>query len=339
MTRKVTIYSIAQDLKVHPSTVSRAFSRPDLVRDDVRDRILAWARVVDYQPNRAARSLVTGRTGMVGLVTPDIENPFFPPLIRVLQKAAAEHELGVILLDTELHADRELDLLARLHHQVDGFVIASPMSSTAKIAEAVNGRPTVLLNRGTATFSSAVIDNTTALREAADLLTRLGHRRIALLRGPVTSWASQRRADAVHRWAAAARADLVDLGAFDAAYAGGLAATVRLAGTGVTAALAFDDLMACGVVAGLAEQGVRVPDDFSLVGCDDVLLSRVLTPALTTLAAPIDELGCAAIDLLTEQITDKTAKPRSERLFGRLVVRGSTGPAPGRQPTFLFSRD
>lgn len=342
MAQRVTIYAIARELQVHPSTVSRAFNQPNLVRDDVRKRILRRAAELDYRPNRVARSLVTGRTQMMGLLIPDVENPFFPPLIRAVQKAATRHGYGILLLDSELKPSLETDLLSRVRTQVDGMLISSPMSPIRQLARALRGSPAVVLNRENDTFPSVVIDHTKALCDAGDLLVGLGHRRIALLRGPARSWAARRRAEAVRRWARTAGMDLVELGPFQASHEGGMVAAESLAGTGVSAAFAFDDLMATGVVAGMAERGILIPDSFSLIGCDDVLLSRVSTPALTTLSAALDDLAETGLGLLADSIADTSPSRiashvqghKSTRLPSALVVRSSTAP-PGELPAYL----
>lgn len=326
-TKRATIYSLAKELGIHPSTVSRAFSRPDLVNETVRQRILTKASEVDYQPNKAARGLITGRLGMIGLVIPDIENPFFPPLVRVIQSAAAEHDLNVMLLDSGLQPKAELDLVRRLRGQVDGLILVSPRSPMSKIKETAGELPMVAVNRSSSDVSTTAIDNSPALRAAGDHLHELGHRSVALLRGPSGSWAAQRRAGAVREWARKARTELIELGPFPASHDGGRKAADVLAAGSATAAFAFDDLMACGVVAGLAEQGLRVPDDLSLVGCDDVLLARTLTPALTTVTAPVGDLGRAALAQLQHHLTDRTATPEAATFTGVLSLRASTGPA------------
>lgn len=326
--KRATIYSLAKELGIHPSTVSRAFSRPHLVNEAVRERILTRASEVDYQPNKTARGLITGRLGMVGLLIPDIENPFFPPLVRVIQGAAAEHDLNVMLLDSGQQPNVELELVRRLRGQIDGLILASPRSPMARIKEAVGEMPMVAVNRSSTEVSTTAIDNSPALREAGDHLVTLGHRSIALLRGPSGSWAAQRRSRAVRDWAAEAGVDLIELGPFPASYDGGREAAEKVVSTTATAAFAFDDLMACGAVAGLAERGLRVPDDLSLVGCDDVLLARTLTPALTTVTAPLGDLGRAALTQLQHHLTDRTAPPQAATFTGTLTLRSSTGPVP-----------
>lgn len=323
---KVTIYSIAESLGIAASTVSRAMTRPELVKADLRDRILARAEELGYQPNRTARRLATGLTGAIGLLVPDITNPYFPPLVRAIQTAAAADDATtVILVDAGGSADDEEGLIRRLKSQVDGILIASPLTGDADLREAVGATPAVVLNREIEGMHSVIVDVTSALHEAADHLVSLGHERVALLTGTVGSWAATQRRDAIRSWAAATGVDLEELGPFDASYDGGVEAAGELLRTGATAAFAFDDLTACGVVAGLSEAGCQVPEDRSVVGCDDVLLARALTPNLTTVGTPNEELGEAAVAALHALIAGETPAPTP--LSGRFIARRSTGPA------------
>lgn len=320
---KVTIYSIAEELGVHAATVSRAFSRPELVKADVRQRVLETAERLGFQPNRIARRLATGSTGAVGLLVPDITNPFFPPLVREIQAAA--DDATVILVDAQGDAADEPSLIARLRSQVDGILLASPLAPDDILREAIGTTPTVVLNREVDGLASVVCDMTSALHVAGDHVYSLGHRRIALLSGTVGSWAAEQRRTAIRTWAGGKDVELVELGPFSASYDGGRDAAQELLATDATVAFAFDDLTACGVIAGLAEGGRRVPDDVSVVGCDDVLLARVLTPTLSTVQTPNAELARAALETLRVAITGEPAG--LTRLEGTFVHRQSTGPA------------
>lgn len=324
--RRVTIYSIAGELGISASTVSRAFSRPDLVKASVREQVLAKAKELGYAPNRAARGLATGRTGLYGLMVPDITNPFFPPLVRAVQHAAADHDAEVVLIDSERSATAEEDLVSRIRPQVDGLIIASPRLPTARLRSILNGVPSVVVNRSVRGLPSVVCDNTPALQEAAAHLRDLGHERFALVLGPGGSWAADQRAEAIRDWAQHEGVDLVEIGPLEAQFRDGRAAAADLIASGATAIIAFDDLMAAGIIAGLNDEGERVPQDRSIVGCDDVLLAQTMTPALTTVAAPMVDLGAQAVALLNRIIAGE--KPRSITLTGELQRRGTVAAPP-----------
>lgn len=324
--RQATIYSIAEALGVSASTVSRAFSRPDLVKASVREQVLSKAQELGYAPNRAARGLATGRTGLYGLMVPDITNPFFPPFVRAVQHAASERDAEILLIDSERSTTAERDLVHRIRPQVDGVIVASPRLPSAALKEVLRGIPSVVVNRTVRDLPNVVCDNSHALAEAADHLYELGHRRFALLRGPTAAWAANRRAQAVRTWAAGRPdVELAVLGPCEAQFADGRAAAGQIVDSGATAVLAFDDLMAAGVIAGLNDRGERVPQDRSVVGCDDVLLARTMTPSLTTVTAPLTELGYQAVALLGEVLEGRT--PRNVTLTGALALRGTVATA------------
>lgn len=318
---KVTIYSIADATGVSASTVSRAFSRPDLVKASVREQVLAAAAQMGYAPNRAARGLATGRTGLCGLLVPDITNPFFPPLVRAIQHASAQYDADVVLIDSERDTEAEADLVRRLGQQVDGLIVASPRLSGARLARMLSAIPAVVVNRTVRGLPSVVCDNSEALTQAAEHLHELGHRRYALLRGPSSSWAAKRRAAAITQWTARRRVELVEIGPVEAQFRDGRDAVGELVRSGATAAFAFDDLTAAGVIAGLNDIGESVPADRSIVGCDDVLLAQTMTPGLTTVTAPVSELGFRAVESLQGLIAGDRVS--DVVLNGTLAIRGT----------------
>ncbi len=324
--KQATIYSIAEALGISASTVSRAFSRPDLVKESVREQVLTTARELGYAPNRAARGLATGRTGLYGLMVPDITNPFFPPFVRAVQHAAGERDTEILLIDSERSTAAEEDLVQRIRPQVDGLIVASPRLPSARLKEMLAGIPSIVVNRAVRGLPNVVCDNSAALGEAADHLYGLGHRRFALMRGPAAAWAATRRAEAIRSWAAAhPDVELVELGPFEAQFTDGRSAAGQIVDSQATAVFAFDDLMAAGVIAGLNDHGENVPRDRSIVGCDDVLLARTMTPSLTTVTAPLTELGHEAVEMLRAVLAGE--RPRDVTLTGALAVRGTVAAA------------
>lgn len=323
--QRATIYSVARELGIHASTVSRAFTRPDQVRAELLQRILAKAAELDYEPNLVARGLITGQMGTIGLLIPDIEDPYFVPVVRSIQRAAASMDLRILLMDSQLDLATERALMAQVRGQVDAFILVSPRSDTDRLLDESRGRPLVLVNRVMDAVSSAYVDNTRALAEAGDHLLSLGHRRIALLRGPSTSWAATERRESVMAWGRDRTVEVVEIGPIEALFEGGVVAADAIVASKATAVIAFDDLMACGAIAGLAQLGVAVPRDVSLVGIDDVLLARMVTPALTTIRAPYEELGGWVMESIRRQVGGQQPEPLGV-FQGELVVRASTAP-------------
>ncbi|MQA03388.1 MAG: LacI family DNA-binding transcriptional regulator [Streptosporangiales bacterium] len=326
-----TIYSIAKACGVSASTVSRAFNKPHVISDAVRARILAVAAEMDYRPNPAARGLVTGRTDMLGLLVPDITNPFFPPIVRAIQQTAWEIGYSVLLVHADESTVAEPRLMRRLRGHVDGLILCSPRTPPKALREATEGIPTVLINRVLPGLPAVVCDDSTAFVEGGRHLQELGHRTVALLRGPAASWVAAQRANAVRGWAGESGTELIELGPFTASFDGGVTAAQALLDTPATAAFAFDDLMACGLLAELARHGLTVPGHTSVIGCDDVLLASTATPSLTTVTAMPEEIGATTVTLLRREITGATRAAKVVRYDGEFTVRASTGPpAPAR---------
>lgn len=323
---KPTIYSIAASVGVSASTVSRAFNRPAMVREELREEILAVARDQGYQTNRAARELVTGTSAFIGVAIVDITNPFIPPLIREIDERIRGIGRVPLLLDLSSAGASAASELRNLAMQAAGLIIVAPRLADEELRGAVGEVPTLFVNHQLQGFPSVLCENTSALHEAANKLAELGHRRLLAIAGPEGSWAARQRADALEVWAAG-RTDieLVMLGPIEGAFDSGRALSRRIVGSGSTGILAFDDVIACGVIAGLLEEGHAVPGEFSVVGCDDVLLARTTTPQLSTVTAPVEELGAAIARTLTAMLNSEPAE--DVVCQGVFVARGTTAAA------------
>lgn len=319
-----TIYSLAKQLQVSPSTVSRAFSDPTKVRRELRDRILSAAQQAGYRPHNAARTLSTGKSGLIGVLVPDVTNPFFPSLLAGLLKSARRREIELLFIDSAETSESEERLVSRIQGQVDAFILASPRSPVEELVRAIGNKPVVCINRIVSGITSTYVDDDDAILAAVGHLRMLQHARLALIGGPRNSWTAQRRTAAAVSATASMGIELVELGNFPATFDGGLQAAPVLARSGATAVLAFDDLIAFGVIAGLAAMGLTVPDDISVIGCDDVPFASMMTPSLTTIAAPVREITDAAVDLVFDLLEDSAREAAVVPLRSTLVVRGTT---------------
>ncbi|SCF47697.1 transcriptional regulator, LacI family [Micromonospora matsumotoense] len=327
-----TIGEVAAAAGVSRATVSRAFGRPQMLRPETVERVQEAARHLGYVPNRVARALSTGRFGNLALVVPDIANPFFPPMIRAVQGRADRAGFAVFLGDADEDPAREEVLLRQLSTQVEGFVLASSRLTDERIRAHAERRPLVLVNRDVEGIPRVLIDTTRAVGQAVEHLHELGHRRIAYLSGPAGSWSNRQRRRAVKRAGDRLGVEVLMVPAGRATFELGRLAVPALLATGATAVVAFDDLVAQGVLAGLSEQGVGVPAGLSVVGCDDVLATRTYPP-LTTVSARSAEAGAAAVDLLAGMLTPGTPLADTRLLLDTsLVVRVTTGPPPRGGP-------
>ncbi|MCP2098657.1 MULTISPECIES: LacI family DNA-binding transcriptional regulator [Actinosynnema] len=322
-TRPVTIRDVARQAQVSVSTVSRALTAPELVRAETRVRVLEVAHRLGYQPNPAARSLITGRTGNLGIVVPDLGNPFYPGVMRGAQASARESGRSVFFCDSGGSARQEAALVRSLAPQVDGLVLCSPLTSGSELAELVALRTTVLLNRPLPGVSAVLMDSRSGAEAAVARLALLGHRRCAYLAGPDEAWSNGERLAGLRVAAGEHGVELRALGPFPPSFTGGELGADEALSAGVTALVAYNDLMALGALERLRERGVVVPDRMAVVGFDDLLYSAVCHPSLTTVALPMEEGGRAAVRELLARLAGEP--PSTRVLPTSLRVRASTG--------------
>jgi LacI family transcriptional regulator len=322
-----TISQVADAAKVSRATVSRAFTRPELLSVKTVARIKEISRQLGYSPNQIARTLRTGRHSNVALVVPDIANPFFPPLIRAAQARADERGFSVFLGDTNEDAAREDLLVDKFQAQIAGLVLASSRLSEETIRQYAERKPLVLINRDIEGIPRVLINSAKGVTQAIEHLAALGHRSIVYVSGPATSWSNQQRRAAVRRSAQALGIETETVSINKSSYQTGFDAVRTILLRKATAAVAFDDLSAQGVLAGLAENGLKVPDDFSVVGCDDVL-GAITYPPLTTVSARTVEAGRCAMDILIDMLQSREAHDVRHVLDTQLVIRATTGRPP-----------
>jgi DNA-binding LacI/PurR family transcriptional regulator len=317
--RRVTILDVAARAGVHPATVSRTLSRPEKVAPATRKRVEDAVARLGFVPNRAAQIMKTGRTGVIAAIVPDITNPYFASMVRSLERTARDADLQVLLADTSEHPREEVRAAKTLARDVDGFVVLSPRRLHRELA-ALGSRPTVFVQRPVRGHPSVLLRSAPAVGEALAHLAEDGHRFLAFLAGPRGSWAATERRSAVQRAAGSFGLDVRVVTAQAPTFESATEAVDQILRSDVTAVIAFNDQMALGVMAGLARQGVSVPDDVSLVGFDDVPMAAMVAPPLTTVRLPTEDAGAVALGLLQDE-----GAPSVE-LIGKLVIRSSTGP-------------
>jgi LacI family transcriptional regulator, galactose operon repressor len=332
----VSIRDVAAAAGVSVATVSRVLSPATAavpMRKETRDRVERAIDELGYRPNDLARALLQHRTAAIGLVVPDISNPYYPPLVRGVEDVASSHGYRVVLCNTDRDPAKisgYLDTLIKT--RVDGIVVAGGGWADVPDRTAVLGTyrtGLVAVGRHLTAHPSVRIDNVAASRAAAEHLIGLGHRRIAFLGGPASSTTVQDRAqgyrDALKVADLAGGSAAVRYGDF--VEESGYALTRELLDTPPppTALLCANDRIALGAYAAAADAGRRVPHDVSVVGFDDTPIARYVRPTLTTVAIPTYEMGGAAVRLLLSQL-DGGGEPEVETMATRLVVRDSTSP-------------
>jgi DNA-binding LacI/PurR family transcriptional regulator len=316
--RRVTILDVAARAGVHPATVSRAMSRPEKVAPATRRRVEDAVAKLGFVPNRAARGLITGRTGNIAVIVPDITNPYFASMVRAVERTARESDLQVLLADTSERAAEEVRAVRTLAHDVDGFVVLSPRRLHREL-DALGAKPAVFVNRPVKGHASVLLRSAPAVNDALLHLAALGHHRLVFMGGPAGSWAAGERRAAVRKVGPSAGLEVLNVHTAAPTFEAAAEAVAEVVASGVTAVIAFNDQMALGVVAGLGRLGIAVPGDVSVVGFDDVPMAAMVAPPLTTIGLPTQDAGVSAVGLLAER------ELSTVELFGQLVVRESTG--------------
>jgi LacI family transcriptional regulator len=290
------------------------------------DRVQRIAVTLGYTPNQTARALSTGRHTNIAIVVPDVANPFFPPLIRAAQAGADLAGYSVFLGDSDEDAGREHTLVQRLALQVEGFILASSRMPDAQIQDVAARRPVVLVNRDTPGLARVLIDTGAGIDAAVEHLYELGHKAVVYVSGPAASWSDQERRRAFRKATRRRGISISSAAASRPTFEAGRKVTAEVLATGATAAITFDDLVAHGLLAGLLEAGIKVPEEFSVIGCDDVLGASTY-PALTSVSARCDAAGQIAVELLMNAMHGGQKADVRCVLETSLVVRATTGPA------------
>ena len=327
----VTIQDVAREAGVSVSTVSRAFTAPEMVRDETRHYVLQTAERLGYRPNRAARGLITGRTGNLGVIVPDLSNPFFPTVLKGVQSRARGADYAVFLADSDEDSAEEVALVQAMAKQVDGVILCSSRMSAEQLERVVGITSLVFINRQVADHPAVLMDAAGGMHQAIDHLVALGHRRIAYLSGPHASWSNRERRRGLSR-AARQGIEIIELGPFAPRFDGGPHGADLALAEGVTAIIAYNDLMALGVMSRLADRGVPVPGRMSVVGFDDISMAGMATPPLTTVSVQNERAGRAAVDLLVNllAVSGTEAGDLRRQLECQLIVRSSTSCPPVR---------
>lgn len=333
--KKVTIEDVARAAGVSRQTVSRAINDLGEISPQTRARVLRIAEEMGYRPSSIARGLATRRTHTVGLVIPDVANPFFSDVARGAEHVACAAGYNVFLCNTDEAPKRELAVLQSLEEKrVDGVVLCSSRLDDRELRAVVARHPAVVLvNRRLELADEengvgvVVLDDVVGGHMATQHLLDSGHRAVGFLAGPSTSHSGRQRAKGY-------RASLANAGLpHSPAWAphcpsdvnGGHQAASDLLAVHpeLTALFCYNDLVAVGALQACTDLGRRVPDDLAIVGFDDTLLAALVTPPLTTCRVPRYELGVQAMRLLLDQISGCLNECAEIVLRPELIIRAS----------------
>jgi len=333
MKTRPTIIDVAECAGVSKTTVSRVVNGElDKVTEETVQKVQAAIRKLGYVQNTIASSLRTDRTNIVMLMIPDITNPFWPDVARGIQDVMGRQGYSVVFGNSDWSGEREVDFLRTARRNRIGGILINPIKVTeAELLESQIPAVVIGNREGYPNLDMVGSDSYTATQKALEYLFRLGHRRIGLLLGQSVVSSTQLRLDSFHHFFEKSGMpldpELVLQVPFD--HAGGMNGMRQLLdlSTPPTAVLGANDLIAIGAMHAAVEMGYRVPDNISIMGIDDIYVSSLMIPALTTMRKQKYELGQQSARLLLERMNGvAVAEARKIRLACQLVVRGSTAP-------------
>lgn len=328
----VTIKDVAKRANVSISTVSRVLNDSDHpVNTDTRQRILRAIEELGFYPNAMARSLQQNKTKTIGLIVPDIANPYYPGIVRGVEDVARELGYTVILCNADRSRERTQQYLRVLREKrVDGIIF----TGGGAVEDAIQGDfldgkvATVVIGKHRANLPAVRVDNIEAAREACGYLVKQGHNDILTIAGPETSTTAQDRLKgfrkALCEFGIIQRTERIVKGNFE--FEGGYSAIQNMLRSGignVTAVIAQNDLMAIGAIKALNEKKIRVPEDIVVLGFDDIPVASYYNPKLSTVAVPVYELGTTAMRVIG-QLLKGNQVPQVTTLEAKLVLREST---------------
>lgn len=328
---KITIDDIAKFANVSKATVSYVLNDKPGVSDKVRSKIKNIIDEYNYVPNSAARGLAGEKTHFIGLVIPDISDMFYANIIRGVEKTSNKLGFFLNLFTTHAQAEREQQVIKLFNKSmVDGLIVMAYYLKDLYIDILTeSGIPFVFIDYPPKNeeIYSVLVDNESGAFEATEYLISLGHKKIAFLEGSKVAWDSKARFEgyvkALKRHATEFNPNLVENGNFTKEE--GYLATKRLLAKKekFTAIFSANDQMAIGAIRALKEAGLKVPDDISIVGFDNIEASSIIEPSLTTVSQPIYEMGKKAVEVLVKLINKEEVKEKKIMLKTRLIERHS----------------
>lgn len=330
--RRVTIDDVARLAGVSYQTVSRVINNKPHVSPATKQRVQEVIAETGYRPSPIARSLVTARTATIGLVVPDISNPYFSAIARGVERVAYAHNYSVLLCNTGEDASRELEVLHTLDERyVDGVIACGLRQEDAPLQKAlIQFHAAVLVNRRIAdkAIPAVMVDDILGGYLATQHLLQLGHTAVGLIAGPVASYSGNRRLRGYKQALAEANIEIQPdwiQHCFPTIAGGEAAAHSLLANQPELSALfCYNDLVAIGALRDCTAVGRRVPEDIAIVGFDGITMAALMSPPLTTCHVPRVDMGSQAVYMLLSCINDEAGGCDEIIVTPELVVRAST---------------
>ncbi|MCH4171815.1 MAG: catabolite control protein A [Lactobacillus sp.] len=327
----ITIYDVAREANVSMATVSRVVNGNPNVKPATRQRVLKVIEELDYRPNAVARGLASKKTTTVGVIIPDVTNIYFSSLARGIDDVATMYKYNIILANSDESGQKEVQVLNNLlAKQVDGLIYMGHTLSDEVRAKFSRSKTPVVL-AGTidpdAQVGSVNIDYQEASKFVVDKLIKDGNQKIAFISGslsyPINSqYRLQGYKDALKANQLPYDESLVF--ETDYSYKAGEALWSQLTAAGATAAYVIDDELAVGVLNGMLDHGIKVPDEFQLITSNNTILTDIVRPKLTSISQPLYDIGAVAMRLLTKMMNKEEIEEKTILLPYDMVERGST---------------
>lgn len=326
-----TIIDVARESGVSYSTVSRALNGYEFVKPSTRDKVMRAAQKLGYVPNQQARSLAGGRSNLIGILVPGLDNGYITEIIRGIDEELAKSDYNLILYTTHRHHGRESTYVASIMNgAADGLLLIVPLISHDYVdALYQQNFPFVLIDQSDTSGKSSIVNATNwqGAYDATQYLIKLGHRRIGFITGlmelnsAIDRLKGYEAALVEHR--IPVEAELIVTGDFWER--GGYVATQQLLDlkTPPTAIVASNDLLAFGAMDAVRQRGLHIPKDISLVGFDDIPQASLVYPPLTTVRQPLDKMGRLAVKMLLEHVGNPDFEPYTATLATELIIRDS----------------
>jgi LacI family transcriptional regulator len=335
---KVTVKDIALKAGVSTATVSLVLNnKPSRISDKTRERIISIAREENYKPNQIAASMLTRKTRTVGLIVPDMSNPFFNKMAIGVERYAYTLGYNILLCNIDDRSDKCFDYLNNLAGRcVDGIILIPPIDTNKKNSKIMlqifneSKIPMVLLDRAVQNVfcDFITLDNKQGGYLATEYLLKLGHRRVGCITSPAETYSGRKRLagykEAISLYKLPIEDDLIFYGDYHT-YSGEAGARV-LIGNGATAIFACNDMMAIGVYRYALANNIKIPDDLSIVGFDNIPLCDIMRVPLTSVDQPAELMGKRAFEILMDKITgnEEMEGPQNYYFSPSIVERSST---------------
>jgi DNA-binding LacI/PurR family transcriptional regulator len=329
---KVTIYDVAKEAGVSISTVSKVINNTGRISEKTRKKVLEVMETLRYQPSVVASALTGKRTRTIGLIIPDVANPFFSEIARKIEDRGRELGFNVLMCNTDNNPDTEEMYLSLLKQKsVDGIIIGTTTTNYTVLNELLCEHfPVALVAQDVPELAIDVVrvDDFLGGYQATSHLVSLGHKRIAIMLGNLSRTSDKYRFQAYRQVLEenGLKYDEKLVICTDYSMEDSKRAALELLKSSErpTAIFACFDSLAVGVYQAAKEVGLRIPEDLSVVGFDNTILATIVDPPLTTVAQPIDEIGHQVVDLLVREIEGEKSTKQRVILPPKLIIRNST---------------